>query len=80
MPMSLRSAANLLGDTLYALPVAIVYITDRCNSRCVSCDYWRFGQTHMDLALARRLADDLPRIGTREVLVPSYVGVDVDAV
>ena len=67
--MNLRSVANLLGDRLYTLPLAVLYITDKCNSRCVSCDYWRFGQTHMSMDLARRLADELPRSGTRYVLL-----------
>ncbi|HLF28090.1 MAG TPA: radical SAM protein [Anaerolineae bacterium] len=67
--MNLRSAANLLGDHVYALPLAILYITDKCNSRCVSCDYWRFGQTHMSMDLVSRLSDELPRNGTRYVLL-----------
>ena len=67
--MSLRATANLLGDRLFALPVAIVYLTDKCNSRCASCDYWRYGQRHMSLDLARRLAGELPRSGARYVLL-----------
>jgi MoaA/NifB/PqqE/SkfB family radical SAM enzyme len=67
--MSLQAAANLLGDRLFALPVAILYITDKCNSRCISCDYWRYGRTHMSMDLVRRLADELPRSGARYVLL-----------
>jgi len=67
--MSLRSAANLLGDRLFALPVAIVYLTDKCNSRCISCDYWRYGRTHMAMELVLRLAEELPRSGARYVLL-----------
>lgn len=67
--MGLRSLANLVSDRLYSLPVAILYITDTCNSRCISCDYWRFGRTHMSMDLVRRLADELPRNGTRYVLL-----------
>jgi MoaA/NifB/PqqE/SkfB family radical SAM enzyme len=67
--MNLRAAANLTGDRLWTLPVAILYITDQCNSRCVSCDYWRFGQAHMSMDVIRRLADELPRSGARYVLL-----------
>lgn len=67
--MNLQSAANLLGDRLFALPVAILYLTDRCNSRCISCDYWRYGRTHMSMDLVRRLADELPRNGAHYVLL-----------
>ncbi len=34
-----RAVLNLVGDRIHALPLGIVYVTDRCNSRCVMCDY-----------------------------------------
>lgn len=49
--------------------MAILYITDKCNSRCISCDYWRYGRTNMSLELVDRLVDELPRIGTRYILL-----------
>src|SRR5262245_4224950 len=44
--------------------------TARCNSRCVSCDWWR-ADGHGDLSLAEieRLAAALPRFGTRVVVL-----------
>ena len=65
----LRVLHNLLGDRLSALPLAIVYITDRCNSKCITCDYWRFGQTNMTLAAACSLSAQLDSLGTRAVLI-----------
>lgn len=67
--MDARLAVNLLSDRLAALPLAIVYVTDRCNSRCVTCDYWRYGQTNLPLAQAERLARELPALGTQVVLL-----------
>lgn len=67
--MSLRALANLIGDKMFSLPVAILYITDKCNSRCISCDYWRFGQKNMDMALVKRLTVELPQNGTSYVLL-----------
>lgn len=67
--MNLRALLNLSTDRLHTLPVAILYITDRCNSRCISCDYWRFGRKNMELNLAERLAGELSRNGTRYVLL-----------
>ena len=67
--MEPRLALNLAGDRLAALPLAILYVTDRCNSRCVTCDYWRFGQTNLPLAQARRLAPELRALGTQVVLL-----------
>ena len=67
--MDPRLAVNLLSDRLAALPLAIVYVTDRCNSRCVTCDYWRVGQTNLPMAAAERLARELPALGTQVVLL-----------
>jgi MoaA/NifB/PqqE/SkfB family radical SAM enzyme len=64
-----RLALNLSGDRLAALPLAIVYVTDRCNSRCVSCDYWQHGQTNLPVAVAQRLGPELRALGTQVVLL-----------
>jgi Fe-coproporphyrin III synthase len=65
----LRIAQNLFSDRIAALPLAIVYITDRCNSKCITCDYWRYGQTNMAQPVAERLAAELRALGTHMVLV-----------
>ncbi len=67
--MPSRAALNLLGDRIYALPLAIVYVTDRCNSRCVMCDYWRYGQTFLSIERAKNLAAEFDRLNTRWVLL-----------
>ena len=30
------------------LPLVTLYLTERCNSRCVTCDYWRHGRQGRD--------------------------------
>lgn len=67
--LSSRALLNFLGDRIHALPLAIVYITDRCNSRCVMCDYWQYGQTFMSLEHARGLAQQLDQLKSRWVLL-----------
>jgi MoaA/NifB/PqqE/SkfB family radical SAM enzyme len=67
--MPSRAVLNLLGDRIHALPLAIVYVTDRCNSRCVMCDYWRYGQTFLSLERAQNLALEFDRLETRRVLL-----------
>src|SRR5512135_1302459 len=67
--MDLRPVRNLNSDRLHALPMAILYITDKCNSRCISCDYWRYGRTNMSPELVDRLVSELPRLGTRYILL-----------
>ncbi|MEK9164621.1 MAG: radical SAM protein, partial [Chloroflexota bacterium] len=67
--MSLPAILNLLGDRLYSLPLGIVYLTDKCNSKCVTCDYWRYGQTFLSEDRARALAAEFDRLDTRRVLL-----------
>jgi Fe-coproporphyrin III synthase len=73
-PANLR--ANLLvklgeltGKT-HALPLVMFSPTARCNSRCVSCDWWRAdGARDLSLGEIAALAADLPRFGTRVVVL-----------
>lgn len=51
------------------LPLATLYLTERCNSRCVSCDYWRHGRATMTLSAVQRLLPSLRRLGTQVVLL-----------
>ncbi len=51
------------------LPVVIFFPTSRCNSRCLSCDWWRSaGADDLSLVEIQALADALPGLGTRLVL------------
>src|SRR3954470_17888847 len=53
----------------FVLPLVIFYPTGRCNSRCVSCDWWKqTGADDLTLAEIEGLADALPALGTRMVV------------
>lgn len=53
----------------FVLPLVIFYPTGRCNSRCVSCDWWRqSGAADLTLEEIARLAEALPDLGTRVVV------------
>lgn len=67
--MNLRALINLTTDRIGALPLAIVYVTDRCNSRCAMCDFWQFGRTNLPVERARQLAAELRDLGTEAVLL-----------
>jgi Fe-coproporphyrin III synthase len=54
---------------LGALPLATVYLTDRCNSRCVTCDYWRHGRTNLTLATLDELLPAFAALETQVVLL-----------
>jgi MoaA/NifB/PqqE/SkfB family radical SAM enzyme len=54
---------------LHRLPLVTLYLTDRCNSRCVTCDYWRHGRDDMSLESIARLLPSLARLQTQVVLL-----------
>src|SRR5207247_9100228 len=59
---------NRATDRTFALPILIFFPTARCNSRCVSCDWWKAdGAGHSTLAEIRGLTDELPALRTRLV-------------
>jgi MoaA/NifB/PqqE/SkfB family radical SAM enzyme len=64
-----RSLMNLAGDRLHALPLLVLYLTDGCNSRCVTCDIWRSPRRNMAPALVDQIVDACPDLGVRWVLL-----------
>jgi MoaA/NifB/PqqE/SkfB family radical SAM enzyme len=56
-------------QALRRLPLVTLYLSERCNSRCVTCDYWRHGRADMTLDTVRRLLPSLARLQTRVVLL-----------
>lgn len=67
--MSLKHVQNLFGDRLRTLPLVVLYLTDGCNSRCVTCDIWRNPRRNMRLELAEQVAMDAPALGLRWVIL-----------
>src|SRR5215469_6769256 len=51
------------------LPLVTLYLTERCNSRCVTCDYWRHGRFDMDLGAVQRLLPSLAQRRTSVALI-----------
>jgi Fe-coproporphyrin III synthase len=50
------------------LPLLTLYLTERCNSRCVTCDYWRHGRRDATLESVIELLPELESLGTRTVV------------
>jgi radical SAM protein with 4Fe4S-binding SPASM domain len=61
--------AVAVGQRLQQLPLVTLYLTERCNSRCITCDYWRHGRSDMSLALVSRLLPSLTALQTRVALI-----------
>jgi Fe-coproporphyrin III synthase len=51
------------------LPLATLYLSERCNSRCVSCDYWRNGLIDLPLDAVSNWLPGLLQLQTEVVLV-----------
>lgn len=60
---------NEISNRTLILPLVIFYPTSRCNSRCISCDWWKqSGAGDLSLDEIDRLAGALPPLGTRLVV------------
>jgi Fe-coproporphyrin III synthase len=58
-----------LTNRTFVLPVVVFFPTSRCNSRCVSCDWWKCsGEGDLTLPEIESVADAVPALGTRMVL------------
>ena len=64
--IAIDPAAN---SHLHRLPLVTLYLTERCNSRCVTCDYWRHGRVDMSLEAVTRLLPSMQRLHTQVALL-----------
>jgi MoaA/NifB/PqqE/SkfB family radical SAM enzyme len=69
MPCHPKSSLPDPRTSLARLPLVTLFLTERCNSRCVSCDYWRHGRADLDFEAVTRLLPSLERLGTEVVLI-----------
>ncbi len=67
--MSTKHLLNLRGDHLRTLPILVLYLTDGCNSRCVTCDIWRNPRRNMKLELVEQIAGELKPLAVRQVVL-----------
>lgn len=54
---------------LRSVPLVTLNLTERCNSRCVSCDWWRHGREDITPEAVARWLPSLRELGTRTVLI-----------
>ena len=56
-------------SSLRRVSLVTLILSERCNSRCISCDYWRHGRADLDLEAVSRLLPSLQRLQTEIVLI-----------
>jgi Fe-coproporphyrin III synthase len=60
---------NELTHQTLALPILIFYPTARCNSRCISCDWWQSdGKDDLSFKEIETMVKQLPALGVRMVV------------
>ncbi|HZT76970.1 MAG TPA: radical SAM protein [Vicinamibacterales bacterium] len=58
-----------ISNRTFVLPLVIFYPTSRCNSRCVSCDWWKqTGESDLSLEEIDTVAASTAALGTRLVV------------
>jgi MoaA/NifB/PqqE/SkfB family radical SAM enzyme len=58
-----------VSNRTFVLPLVVFFPTSRCNSRCVSCDWWKqTGEGDLTLQEIDDLAGALPGLGTQVVV------------
>lgn len=67
--MGAKRLLNLVSDRLHALPLVVLYLTDGCNSRCVTCDIWRNPRRNMKMEMVEEIASTFGELGVRWVLL-----------
>jgi MoaA/NifB/PqqE/SkfB family radical SAM enzyme len=67
--MKPKNLLNLVGDRLYTLPLVVLYLTDGCNSRCITCDIWRNPRRNMRVELVEHIASAFRELSVRWVLL-----------
>ncbi len=67
--MGTKHLFNLLSDRIHTLPLVVLYLTDGCNSRCVTCDIWRNPRRNMSHAVVEKVASAARELQMRWVLL-----------
>jgi MoaA/NifB/PqqE/SkfB family radical SAM enzyme len=67
--MKAKHLLNLVSDRLHTLPLVVLYLTDGCNSRCVTCDIWRNPRRNMQMELVEEIASGFRDLQVRWVLL-----------
>jgi MoaA/NifB/PqqE/SkfB family radical SAM enzyme len=67
--MRAKHLLNLIGDRLHTLPLVVLYLTDGCNSRCLTCDIWRSPRRNMEMSLVETIARECAALQVRWLLL-----------
>jgi len=66
--MNFRALFNTFSSTSRALPIVIIYVTEGCNLRCISCSYRSSLPGELTLSGIQELASTLKAFGLRHIV------------
>jgi len=66
--MGVNALLNTLGTRCRTLPLVILYVTEGCNLRCISCSYRNPAPGELTLGELERLAGTLKGLGLRHIV------------
>jgi len=69
LPTAILVKLSEITNHTFVLPLLVFYPTSRCNSRCMSCEWWKqSGEDDLTLDEIDQIAGSLPALGTKVVV------------
>jgi MoaA/NifB/PqqE/SkfB family radical SAM enzyme len=66
--MNFRAFLNTVSDTARTLPIIILYVTESCNLKCITCSYRDALPGELSLDEIKELASRLGKLGLRHIV------------
>jgi len=66
--MNIPALLNTLGSRSWTLPIVILYVTEGCNMRCITCSYRNAPPGELSLDEIRQIAGQLTGRGLRQIV------------
>jgi MoaA/NifB/PqqE/SkfB family radical SAM enzyme len=66
--VNFKAFFNTLSTRVHALPIVILYVTEGCNLRCITCSYRQPAPNELTLDELEQLADSLVSFGLRHIV------------
>lgn len=66
--MNFKAFLNTIGSTARTLPIVILYVTESCNLKCITCSYREALPGELSLDEIKGLASELNRLGLRHIV------------
>src|SRR5258706_13493155 len=66
--MNIKAFLNTVSDRAKTLPIVILYVTEECNLKCITCSYRNAMPGELTLDEIKSLAAELKNLGLRHIV------------